>query len=74
MMLSMPFILPITLAAAPGFTIALMAATEALYFIVVVFFNEVHLRRRNQRVNPKVVCFYYIPYKLFLRGVNVLSW
>jgi hypothetical protein len=36
-------------------------------------FNEVHLRRRNERVGWVAVYIYYTPYKIILTFVNVFS-
>jgi hypothetical protein len=36
-------------------------------------FNEIHLRRRNERVNWVVVYVYYTPYKILLTLINVFS-
>jgi hypothetical protein len=36
-------------------------------------FNEIHLRRRNERVRWICVYLYYAPYKILLTGINILS-
>jgi hypothetical protein len=36
-------------------------------------FNEIHLRRRNERVGWVAVYVYYTPYKIVLTFVNVFS-
>lgn len=36
-------------------------------------FNEVHLRRRNERVGWVAVYIYYTPYKIILTFVNIFS-
>jgi hypothetical protein len=36
-------------------------------------FNEIHLRRRNERVGWICVYLYYTPYKVLLTGINILS-
>ncbi|KAM5343840.1 hypothetical protein ACJ41O_012377 [Fusarium nematophilum] len=68
-----PFVLPISMAVRPGFCGILLAVTILLYLVNVVIFNEVHLRRKNERVGYSVLILYYMPYKLALTAVNVAS-
>jgi hypothetical protein len=68
-----PFILPISFYVRPAFCGILLAATVAMYLINTVIFNEVHLRRKNERIGWFVVYVYYLPYKIVLTGVNVAS-
>lgn len=49
-----------------------MASTFFLYLINTVLFNEIHLRRKEQRVDTLAV-LYYFPYKIILTVVNILS-
>jgi hypothetical protein len=55
-----PFILPISLLVRPAFCIAMLAAITGLYILQVILFNEIHLRRKNQRTSWKVVIGYYV--------------
>ncbi|KAL4966629.1 glycosyltransferase like family 2-domain-containing protein [Aspergillus stella-maris] len=66
-----PFILPISLLVKPVFCVAMLAAITGLYLIQAILFNEIHLRRKKQRVNWRVLVGYYIPYKLALHVINV---
>ncbi|KAL2787930.1 nucleotide-diphospho-sugar transferase [Aspergillus keveii] len=68
-----PFILPISLLVRPAFCIAMLAAITGLYLLQVILFNEIHLRRKNQRTSWKVVIGYYLPYKLALNLINVVG-
>jgi hypothetical protein len=68
-----PFILPISLAVRPSFCAYLLLGTIVLYLANVVVFNEIHLRRKNQRVGSVAVYLYYMPYKVVLTVVNVAS-
>lgn len=43
------------------------------YLINTVIFNEVHLRRKNERLGWVLVYVYYLPYKIVLTLVNVAS-
>jgi hypothetical protein len=40
---------------------------------ILQIFNEVHLRRRDERVGWVCVYLYYTPYKIILTGINILS-
>ncbi|KAJ5058365.1 nucleotide-diphospho-sugar transferase [Bipolaris maydis] len=68
-----PFILPISFYVRPDFCGYLLAATIVMYAINVVIFNEVHLRRKNERVGWVLLYVYYLPYKIVLTFVNVAS-
>jgi hypothetical protein len=68
-----PFILPISLYVRPSFCAYLLAATIGMYLINVIIFNEVHLRRKNERVSWVLLYVYYIPYKIILTGISVAS-
>ncbi|KAL4799205.1 glycosyltransferase like family 2-domain-containing protein [Aspergillus venezuelensis] len=66
-----PFILPISLLVKPVFCITMLAAITGLYLLQAILFNEIHLRRKRQRVSWRVLIGYYIPYKLVLHIINV---
>lgn len=68
-----PFILPISFYVRPSFCGYLLAATIVMYAINVIIFNEVHLRRKNERVGWVLLYVYYLPYKIVLTFVNVAS-
>ncbi|KAL1595472.1 hypothetical protein SLS59_008406 [Nothophoma quercina] len=68
-----PFILPISFIVRPSFAGILLAATIGMYLLNTVLFNEVHLRRKNERVGWVLVYVYYLPYKIVLTVVNVAS-
>ncbi|PWY67593.1 glycosyl transferase [Aspergillus sclerotioniger CBS 115572] len=68
-----PFVLPISLIVRPGFCAVLLLATLALYLANAIIFNEVHLRRKQERVSWKIVLFYYMPYKIIIAFINVGS-
>ncbi|KAF7556399.1 hypothetical protein G7Z17_g1456 [Cylindrodendrum hubeiense] len=68
-----PFILPITLMLHPALCGYLFAGTLGLYCLNSILFNEIHLRLKKERVSYMVLIFYYIPYKVVLTAVNVLS-
>jgi hypothetical protein len=44
-----------------------------MYLINSVLFNEVHLRRKGERVGWVLMYVYYLPYKMVLTGINVAS-
>jgi hypothetical protein len=44
-----------------------------MYLINVVLFNEIHLRRKNERVGWVLLYVYYLPYKIVLTAINVAS-
>jgi hypothetical protein len=68
-----PFILPISFIVRPSFAGILLAATIVMYLVNTVIFNEVHLRRKNERLGWQLVYVYYLPYKIVLTVVNVAS-
>ncbi|KAH6890636.1 nucleotide-diphospho-sugar transferase [Thelonectria olida] len=68
-----PFVLPISMIVRPGFCSILLAATILLYLVNVVIFNEVHLRRKKERISYVVLIVYYMPYKMALSAINVAS-
>lgn len=68
-----PFILPISFIVRPSFAGILLAATIVMYLINTVLFNEVHLRRKNERLGWQLIYVYYLPYKIVLTVVNVAS-
>ncbi|PSN68317.1 hypothetical protein BS50DRAFT_447926, partial [Corynespora cassiicola Philippines] len=68
-----PFILPISFYVRPSFCGILLASTVIMYLINVIIFNEVHLRRKNERIGWFVLYVYYVPYKIILTGINVAS-
>lgn len=65
--------LPISFIVRPQFTGILLGATIGMYIINVLIFNEIHLRRKNERVNWMVLVFYYTGYKFALTAINVFS-
>lgn len=44
-----------------------------MYLLNVVIFNEIHLRRKNERMGWVLLYVYYLPYKIILTGINVAS-
>ncbi|PVH98285.1 glycosyltransferase family 2 protein, partial [Periconia macrospinosa] len=68
-----PFILPISFYVRPSFCGILLAATVGMYLINTVIFNEVHLRRKKERIGWTVLLIYYLPYKIILTFINVAS-
>ncbi|KAF1829941.1 hypothetical protein BDW02DRAFT_125460 [Decorospora gaudefroyi] len=68
-----PFILPISFYVRPSFCGYLLAATIVMYLINVIIFNEIHLRRKNERVGWVLLYVYYLPYKIVLTFINVAS-
>jgi hypothetical protein len=71
--LATPIVVPVSLIVRPQFFFELMALTFFLYMGNAVIFNELHLRRKHEKVPQKCVWFYYMPYKLVLTFVNVAS-
>lgn len=71
--LATPIVVPVSLVVRPEFFFELMALTFVLYMANAVIFNELHLRRKNEKVPQKCVWLYYMPYKLVLTFVNVAS-
>ncbi|CAI6333530.1 unnamed protein product [Periconia digitata] len=68
-----PFILPISFYVRPSFCGILLGATVVMYLVNTIIFNEVHLRRKNERIGWTVVLVYYLPYKIVLTFINVAS-
>lgn len=71
--LAMPIIVPITFYVRPLFSLYMFLGTMLIYLLNVVIFNEVHLRRKSERVPSRAAYLYYMPYKLVLTFVNVAS-
>lgn len=67
-----PFVLPICFHIRPAFTGILMGVTAGIYLLNVIVFNEIHLRRKGERVTWGCIA-YYMPYKMVLTFVNILS-
>jgi hypothetical protein len=44
-----------------------------MYLINVIIFNEIHLRRKNERLGWVLLYVYYLPYKIVLTCINVAS-
>ena len=55
-----PFVLPISFLVQPSFCGILLGATMVMYLVDVLIFNEVHLRRKNERVSWSVLLWYYV--------------
>ncbi|KAJ4375726.1 hypothetical protein N0V86_007259 [Didymella sp. IMI 355093] len=68
-----PFVLPISFVVRPAFCAYLLAGTVVMYLINVIIFNEIHLRRKNERLGWVLLYVYYLPYKIVLTGINVAS-
>ncbi|KAL1600502.1 hypothetical protein SLS60_006888 [Paraconiothyrium brasiliense] len=68
-----PFVLPISFYVRPSFCGILLGATIVMYLINTIIFNEVHLRRKKERIDWFTVYVYYLPYKFVLTGINVAS-
>ncbi|KAJ5665039.1 uncharacterized protein N7477_007487 [Penicillium maclennaniae] len=68
-----PFMLPISFIVRPGFCGILLGATIGMYIINVIIFNEIHLRKKNERIGYAVLIFYYTFYKIALTVINVIS-
>jgi multisubunit Na+/H+ antiporter MnhE subunit len=68
-----PFILPISFYVRPSFCGILLAATIVMYLLNTIIFNEVHLRRKRERIGWFTVYVYYLPYKIVLTVINVAS-
>ncbi|KAE8397704.1 hypothetical protein BDV37DRAFT_289194 [Aspergillus pseudonomiae] len=68
-----PFVIPTSLVVEPGFTMLLMIALWGLYLLNAMVFNEMHLKRKGERVGQWVVAIYYMPYKLVIGITNVTS-
>jgi hypothetical protein len=68
-----PFIVPISFAVQPAFTAYLTVGVLGIYFLNSAIFNELHLRRKNERIEWKAIYLYYVWYKCILTFVNVAS-
>ncbi|EHA26970.1 hypothetical protein ASPNIDRAFT_120610, partial [Aspergillus niger ATCC 1015] len=68
-----PFVLPISLVVQPAFCGIMLGVTNGLYFLNVVIFNLVHLRLKKEAVSWKCLLLYYMPYKIVLFIINVVS-
>ncbi|KAJ5986529.1 hypothetical protein N7451_010894 [Penicillium sp. IBT 35674x] len=68
-----PFYFPISFVVRPSFSGILLGATIAMYIVNVVLFNEIHLRKKKERIDWKVLIFYYTGYKIVLTLINVFS-
>ncbi|KAI1623000.1 hypothetical protein EDD37DRAFT_651188 [Exophiala viscosa] len=68
-----PVLLPIAFAIKPRFMGLMTGVVMAMYILIVNYFNEVTLRRKNEMVSRKVVMLYYPPYKFVLRLMNIVS-
>jgi hypothetical protein len=67
-----PFILPMSFLIEPIFTAILIGVTTGMYLVNAIIFNEIHLRVKKERVT--LICMlYYIPYKMVLTVINILS-
>lgn len=51
----------------------LLGVTIGMYIINVIIFNEIHLRLKKERIDWKVLLFYYTFYKIALTVINVFS-
>jgi hypothetical protein len=71
--LMVPFIVPISFAVQPAFTAYLTVGVLGIYFLNSAIFNELHLRRKNERIEWKAIYLYYVWYKCILTFVNVAS-
>uniref|UniRef100_A0A8H7TMT6 Uncharacterized protein n=1 Tax=Bionectria ochroleuca TaxID=29856 RepID=A0A8H7TMT6_BIOOC len=68
-----PFLIPIGVLIRPQFLGILMGVTIGLYLVNAVIFNEIHLRLKRERVTYKVLILYYMPYKIILTFINIVS-
>lgn len=68
-----PFYFPISFVVRPSFSGILLGATIVMYIVNVVLFNEIHLRKKKERIDWKVLIFYYTAYKIVLTLINVFS-
>lgn len=59
-----PFILPITIVINPIFWVYVFVGTMVLYLLNVAIFNEIHLRRKKERVAWSVLIVYYVRVQL----------
>ncbi|KAJ0413854.1 glycosyltransferase like family 2-domain-containing protein [Aspergillus carlsbadensis] len=68
-----PFILPVSLLVQPWFCVAMSFGILGLYLLQVTIFNEIHLRRKKERVNMGTILVFYMPYKIVISFINVGS-
>ncbi|KAF2703258.1 glycosyltransferase family 2 protein, partial [Pleomassaria siparia CBS 279.74] len=68
-----PFVLPISFYVRPSFCGILLGATIVMYLVNVIIFNEIHLRRKGERLGWQLLYVYYLPYKIVLTFINVAS-
>ncbi|KAL4768468.1 glycosyltransferase like family 2-domain-containing protein [Aspergillus nidulans var. acristatus] len=54
-----PFVLPVSLIVQPWFCISMSVAILGLYLLHVILFNEIHLRRKKERVSMGTVVGFY---------------
>lgn len=67
-----PFVVPISFIINPVFTAKLFGISVGIYIVNAIIFNEIHLRLKHERVT--LACLiYYMPYKITLTIVNILS-
>ena len=68
-----PLYLPISFAVNAKFTAYLTVGVLGMYFLNAAIFNEVHLRRKGERIEWKAIYLYYMGYKCVLTFVNIAS-
>ncbi|KAL4759399.1 glycosyltransferase like family 2-domain-containing protein [Aspergillus foveolatus] len=54
-----PFVLPVSLIVQPWFCVSMSVAILGLYLLHVIIFNEIHLRRKKERVSMGTVVGFY---------------
>ncbi|KAL6233256.1 hypothetical protein BDW75DRAFT_252128 [Aspergillus navahoensis] len=54
-----PFVLPVSLIVQPWFCISMSVAILGLYLFHIILFNEIHLRRKKERVSMATVIGFY---------------
>jgi uncharacterized protein YhhL (DUF1145 family) len=55
-----PFVLPVSFLVRPWFCFTLLMGGLGLYLLSAIIFNEIHLRLKNERVELKVLLWYYV--------------
>jgi hypothetical protein len=55
-----PFILPVSLIVQPWFCVGMSFGILGLYLLQVIIFNEIHLRRKGERVSMWTVVGFYV--------------
>lgn len=73
MCLATPIFCPVALAIKPVFTILVTLGIMVVYILLIITFNENHLRRKKAMVSRRVAYLYYPLYKTVLRFTNVWS-